>query len=181
MNLPNFITLGRLLAVPVEIWLVLSGELTAAFALFVLAGLSDGVDGYIAKRFDQRTELGALLDPIADKALLVSLFVTLGLSGHLPNWLVILVVFRDVLIVGGFLLGSVLGGESRARPLLISKANTGFQILLVAYTLARLGLGFADRGIGTALAYLVAATTVLSGAAYLVRWARTLAGMEPPK
>jgi cardiolipin synthase len=181
VNLPNFITLGRLLAVPVEIWLVLSGELTAAFALFVLAGLSDGVDGYIAKRFDQRTELGALLDPIADKALLVSLFVTLGLSGHLPNWLVILVVFRDVLIVGGFLLGSMLGGESRARPLLISKANTGFQILLVAYTLARLGLGFADRGVGTVLTYLVAATTVLSGAAYLVRWARTLAGMEAPK
>jgi cardiolipin synthase (CMP-forming) len=185
VNLPNLISLGRLLAVPLAIWLVLDGQLAAAFWLFVLAGASDGVDGYLAKRFDQRTEIGALLDPIADKALLVSIFVTLGLAGHLPNWLVILVVFRDVLIVGGFLLGRLLGGEGRSRPLVISKINTALQILLAAFTLARLGLGFGEAGIGidigTALVYAVAATTVLSGAGYLVRWARTLAGMEPPK
>jgi cardiolipin synthase (CMP-forming) len=143
--------------------------------------MSEGVDGYIAKRFDQRTEIGALLDPIADKALLVSIFVTLGLAGHLPTWLVILVVFRDALIVGGFLLGTLLGGDGRSRPLLISKVNTGLQILLAAYTLARLGLGFADGGVGIVLVYVVAATTVASGAAYLVRWARTLAGAERPR
>ena len=178
MNLPNLISLGRLLAVPVAVWLVLSGEFTAAFWLFVLAGVSDGVDGYLAKRFNQRTEIGALLDPIADKALLVSIFVTLGLAGHLPAWLVILAVFRDLLIIGGFLLGRLIGIETRSRPLLISKINTGMQILLAAYTLARLGLGFEDTGVGPALVYAVATTTVLSGAGYLVRWARTLAGLE---
>ena len=80
MNLPNLITLGRLLRVPLAIWLVLTGEIAAAFWLFIVAGLSDAVDGFVAKRFDQRSRLGALLDPVADKTLLVSMYVTLGIS-----------------------------------------------------------------------------------------------------
>src|SRR5688500_12469917 len=90
MNLPNAITIARILAVPVLIWLIVSGEYLLAFWLFVLAGISDGVDGFIAKRFDQRTELGAYLDPIADKLMLVSIYVSLGLLRVLPPWLVIL-------------------------------------------------------------------------------------------
>src|ERR1700726_3724150 len=121
VNLPNLITLGRLLCVPLAIWLVLSDELGAAFWLFVAAGLSDAIDGFIAKRFDQRSRLGALLDPLADKALLVSMFVTLGVAGHLATWLVILVVFRDVLIIGGFLLITALAQTMRWEPLFISK------------------------------------------------------------
>jgi len=180
MSLPNLITLARLLAVPLVVWLILDGEMGLAFAVFVFAGISDGIDGWIAKRWGQRTELGALLDPIADKTLLVALYVTLGVAGHLPNSLVILVVFRDLLIVGGFLLLQFMGQSVRSRPLLISKLNTGLQILLVATLLAQLGLGL---GIGWAvklLIYAVAATTVLSGAAYLVRWGRVLAGLEEP-
>ncbi len=178
MNVPNVITLGRLLCVPLAIWLVLSDDLGAAFWLFVAAGLSDAIDGFIAKRFDQRSRLGALLDPIADKALLVSMYVTLGVAGHLPNWLVILVVFRDVLIVGGFLLVMALAHAMRWEPLFVSKLNTALQIALIAVVLGRLGIGVPDFGLGRILVYAVAATTVISGAAYLVRWGSALAGVE---
>lgn len=178
MNLPNLITLGRLLCVPLAVWLVLANQLAAAFWLFVAAGLSDAIDGFIAKRFDQRSRLGALLDPLADKALLVSMYVTLGIDGDLPNWLVILVVFRDVLIIGGFLLVSALAQSMRWEPLAVSKLNTALQIGLIALVLARLGLGMTDFGIAKGLVYAVAATTVISGGGYLVRWARALTGVE---
>jgi len=180
VSLPNLITLGRLISVPVAIWLILSNELMAAFVLFVVAGVSDAVDGFIAKRFDQRTEIGALLDPIADKSLLVSVYVTLGLSGNLPTWLVILVVFRDVMIIGGFLLSQTLAQPVRHNPIIISKINTALQIALAGVQLARLGFGAVDFSpIVQVLIYTVALTTILSGTAYLVRWAKTLAGMEP--
>ena len=181
MNLPNIITLGRLLSVPLAIWLILSGAYWAAFWTFVLAGVSDAADGFIAKRFDQRTQIGALLDPVADKALLVSVYVTLGMAGQLPNWLVILVVFRDLMIVGGFVLVQLLVQKIRWEPLLISKLNTALQIILAAFTLARLGYGAADHGLVTVLVFSVATTTVLSGGAYLVRWASAIAGTEAPR
>jgi cardiolipin synthase len=170
--------MARLLSVPVIIWMVLASELKAALVLFVLAGASDAIDGFIAKRFDQRSQLGAMLDPIADKAMLVSLYVTLGLAHHLPDWIVILVVFRDAMIIGGFLFWSALGQQVRTDPLVISKINTAAQICLVGVTLARIAFGMEDYYLGQALIYLVGATTLLSGAAYLVRWARTLARAE---
>ena len=178
MNLPNVITLGRLLSVPLAIWLILSGAYWASFWTFVLAGVSDAVDGFIAKRFNLRTHIGALLDPVADKALLVSVYVTLGMAGQLPTWLVILVVFRDLMIVGGFVLVQLLVQKIRWEPLLVSKLNTALQIILAAFTLARLGYGAEDHGLVTALVFAVATTTVLSGAAYLVRWAKAIAGTE---
>jgi cardiolipin synthase len=174
VSVANFITLARLLAAPVAIWLVLADQMAPAFWLFVAAGLSDAVDGFIAKRFDQRSRLGALLDPVADKVLLLSMFVTLGVAGHLPDWLVILVVFRDILIIGGFLLASAVEHPIATKPLYVSKLNTALQIALVAVVLAQLGLGFGDFGAKLALVliYATALTTVLSGAGYLVRWAR---------
>ena len=178
MNLPNIITLGRLLSVPLAIWLILSGAYWAAFWTFVLAGVSDAVDGFVAKRFDLRTEIGALLDPVADKTLLVSVYVTLGMAGELPTWLVILVVFRDLMIVGGFVLVQLLVLRIRWEPLLVSKLNTALQIILAAFTLARLGYGAPDHGLVMMLVLAVATTTVLSGAAYLVRWASTIARTE---
>jgi cardiolipin synthase len=179
VNPANLITLGRLLSVPVSIWLILAGQFGAAFWMFVIAGVSDAVDGFIAKRFDMRTRIGALLDPVADKTLLVSTYVTLGVAAQLPTWLVILVVSRDLMIVGGFLLVQLLSTDTRWEPLMVSKANTVLQIVLVALTLARLAFAFDDHGLGLVLVYAVAATTILSGAAYLVRWARSLAGAEP--
>jgi len=180
LNVPNLITLMRLLSVPLAIWLILSERFGVAFGVFVGAGVSDALDGYIAKRFDCRTKIGALLDPVADKALLSSVYVALGIGGLLPDWLVILVVFRDVLIVGGFVLIQTLSAPRNFDPLYISKINTLAQIALVAYVLARLGLGMADGRITEVLVAATALTTVLSGLSYLVRWARILSGAEQP-
>lgn len=179
LNLPNLISLGRLLLVPLAISLILEGSYWAAFWVFVIAGFSDALDGFIAKRFDRRTRLGALLDPLADKVLLVSVYVTLGIAGQLWAWLVVLVVFRDVMIVGGFLLVQALAAASKPlKPLFISKVNTGFQVALVGYVLARRGLG-ADPGLGDlVLSMTVATTTLVSGLTYLVQWARILGRSE---
>ena len=178
LNLPNLISLGRLLLVPLAIWLILVGNYGGAFWVFVLAGVSDALDGFIAKRFDRRTRLGALLDPVADKALLVSVYVTLGWAGQLWTSLVVLVVFRDVMIIGGFLLVQAVAAPKRYDPLFVSKLNTGLQIALVAFILARLGLGVGPGLLGEILSLAVMATTVLSGMSYLVRWTRILARSE---
>jgi len=179
LNLPNLISLGRLLLVPLAISLILEGNYWAAFWIFVVAGVSDALDGFIAKRFDRRTRLGALLDPLADKVLLVSVYVTLGVAGQLWAWLVVLVVFRDIMIVGGFLLVQAIATVPKPfQPLFISKINTGVQAALICYVLARRGIG-ADPGVIDAiLGIAVAATTLSSGLTYLVQWARILAHSE---
>ena len=100
MSIPNIITLGRILLVPIIVWAIASSQMEIAFAIFVIAGVSDAVDGFLAKRFNMASELGALLDPLADKALLVSIYVALGIWGAVPRWIVILVVSRDIMIVG---------------------------------------------------------------------------------
>lgn len=178
MNLPNFISLGRLLSVPATIWFIVSGHMSAAFWLFAAAGASDAIDGFIAKRFGMNTRLGYYLDPLADKALLVSVYITLGAAGYLDDWLVILVVSRDLLIVCALLLTYALGQRNDFQPLLISKANTLAQILLAAAVLAELGLELSLGDTVSALLYVVGATTVLSGATYLVQWVRTVSRVE---
>lgn len=178
LNIPNLITLTRLMSVPLMIWLIVSERFGTAFCVFVAAGVSDALDGFIAKRFDCRTRLGALLDPVADKALLSSVYVALGVAELLPNWLVILVVFRDVTIIGGFVLLQTIAAPPKFDPLYVSKVNTAMQIALVGYVLGRLGIGLPDGVATTALVAATAVTTVLSGLAYLVRWARLLSGGE---
>ena len=166
-SLSNIITLLRLRCAPLVIWLVLEDHLVAAFWVFILAGISDGVDGFIAKTFDLRSLLGAYIDPLADKALLVSIYVSLGLKGYIPDWLVILVVFRDAVIVGGLILEHMLRDHVVMKPLLISKANTLLQITLAGFVLAKLG-GYIDAGVWlSVLIYMVAATTLASGALYV--------------
>ena len=145
MSIPNLITLGRILLVPVVVWAISSGAMWIAFVLFLAAGVSDAVDGFLAKRFGMTTMLGSYLDPLADKALLVSIYVTLGISGVLPRWLVILVV---------------------------SKLNTLAQIVLGGVVLGSLGYGLNIPTVTMALMGLVAATTLLSVAAYLSEWMR---------
>jgi cardiolipin synthase (CMP-forming) len=178
LNIPNLITLSRLMSVPLMIWLIVGERYGVAFWVFVAAGISDALDGFIAKRFDCRTRLGALLDPAADKALLSSVYVALGIAGSLPNWLVILVVFRDVTIIGGFVLFQSIAVPRNFDPLYISKVNTLAQIALVGYVLGRLGIGFHDGVLTDVLVMVTAVTTVLSGLSYLVRWARILSGAE---
>ena len=181
MSIPNFISLARLFAAPLTVWLILTGEITLAFWLFFVAAVSDAVDGFIAKRFKLTTVLGAYLDPLADKALLVGVYVALGNAGHLELWLVILVVFRDLVIVGGALLFWLLTRSLTMQPLMISKVNTVAQIVLAAVMLGSLGLGVAiDRLIIETLVYAVAATTLLSGGRYVMVWTRRAAGVENP-
>ena len=177
MNLPNALSLGRLLAVPVIVWLLLQEAYVGAFVVFVLAGASDAVDGYLAKQFGMDTEIGRFLDPIADKTLLVSIYITLGYQEILPVWLVILVVSRDLLIVGGALLAYTMSQPMRPTPLFISKINTVLQISLAATVLGDVAFRAGLEALATVLIYAVAATTALSGARYLVNWVRD-SGME---
>jgi cardiolipin synthase len=171
-TLPNAITLGRLCAVPVAVWLMLQHRLDIAFWVFVGAGVSDAVDGWLARVRNARSALGAILDPMADKALLVSVYVTLAAVGVLPDWLAILVVFRDVLIVGGVLVLSMLGTRPRIRPLFVSKLNTVLQIALAGLALLVGGYALDLDGLMQVMVWLVVATTLASGAAYVAQAAR---------
>jgi len=179
VNIPNSLTLVRIVLVPLVVWLIIDHEMTAAFLLFLLAGFSDAADGYIAKRYGWRSELGAYLDPIADKALLVSIYVTLGLAGHLPVWLVIAVVSRDILIVGAVVLSWMLSRPLTMHPLLISKVNTFAQIVLAGLVLAELGLGLGLEPVVKVLIWVTGALTVLSAAAYFWAWLGHMAAYEP--
>ena len=140
LSIPNLITLGRILLVPIVVWAIATpGAMWIAFVLFVAAGVSDAVDGFLAKRFDMTTELGAYLDPLADKALIVSIYISLGINEAIPRWLVILVVSRDILIVGGIMLSWVMGNPLKIKPLLVSKLNTVAQIMFACVVLGSLG------------------------------------------
>lgn len=172
VTIPNFITIFRLLLVPAVVLSLLSGDVGWALALFVVAGLSDAADGFIARTFDQRSELGAYLDPIADKLLLVSVFVVLGFMGELPLWLVVAVVSRDALIVAAVLLSSLIGKPVAMKPLAVSKANTAAQIGLVIVVLAELAFSQAFGPLRPALIGMAGILTVASTAAYLVQWLR---------
>lgn len=166
VNLPNIITFGRLCAVPLVVWLVLRRQLGLAFCVFALAGVSDAVDGWLARRRGG-SALGAMLDPVADKALLVSMFVTLAAIGVLPDWLAILAVFRDLVIVGGFMVMWQLSMPVRVKPLLISKLNTALQLVLLAVVLLLEGFELQAPWLRAVLIWTVAATTLGSGAAYV--------------
>jgi cardiolipin synthase len=181
VNVPNLISLLRLAAVPVVVWLILNDRIAWALWLFVAAGVSDAIDGYLARIWRQRTLLGAYLDPIADKALLVCVFVTLGQVGKIENWLVILVVSRDIMIVGGVILLFLLNQRVKVAPSFASKANTTVQIAFAALVLARYGLPLTAEGWGVAIdygTYAVAATTLLSGAHYVVVGIRHMAAAD---
>lgn len=172
MNIPNSITIARILLVPLTIWLLISSAYDAAFLVFVAAGVSDGVDGYIARRMKTQSDLGAYLDPLADKALLVSSYATLGLIKAIPAWLVLLVITRDVLIVGGVLLAWLVDRPLLIKPLLLSKLNTVVQISYVGIVLGVLALSW-EAAVPLQLAALtVALSTILSGAQYLYAWAK---------
>jgi cardiolipin synthase len=172
VNLPNLITLARILLVPVVVWAIASGEMLFAFVVFVVAGISDAVDGFLAKRFDMTTEIGAYLDPLADKALLVSIYVALGITGNVPRWLVILVVSRDLMIIGAVILSWLVSKPINIRPLTVSKLNTAAQIVFAGLVLGSLGLDFNPGWMMPAMMALVAILTLLSVGAYLREWVR---------
>ena len=172
MSIPNLITLGRIILVPIVVWAITSGEMLAAFCLFLIAGTSDAVDGFLAKRFRMASELGAYLDPLADKALIVSIYVSLGISRALPIWLVILVVSRDIMIISGFMLAWLVDKPMPVRPHPVSKLNTVVQIALATLVLAEKGIGFEAGPLETTFVVLAAALTLLSIGFYLAEWFR---------
>jgi cardiolipin synthase len=178
LSIPNLITLARILLVPVIIWAITSGEMRIAFLLFLAAGISDAIDGFLAKRFGMVTELGTYLDPLADKAMIVSIYVALGIAEAIPRWLVILVVSRDIMIVGAVILAWLIDKPIALKPLLVSKLNTVAQIVLALLVLAALGLGFAAEPEIMLFTALVAALTLLSIAFYVAEWVRHMNAVE---
>jgi cardiolipin synthase len=169
-SLPNIISVVRLILVPVAVSLIASQSWLSAFLVFALAGVSDAVDGYLAKRFQLQSELGAHLDPLADKALLVSIYVTLAIMAIIPRTLSILVVSRDLMIVGGVVVALLLGKPMTIHPLLISKLNTAMQILLAGSVLGAMAFGINLDGWFDVMVAGVAALTIASMAAYLAQW-----------
>ena len=167
---PNLISLARLLSVPVMVYVILQGYYAAAFWIFLAAGVSDAVDGLIAKHYGVTSQVGSFLDPLADKALLIGVFLTLGSLGEIALWLVILIAFRDLLIIGGAILFQTLTHSLKMAPLFVSKVNTVAQITLAVFVLARLGLEASGGWLEVLLVYAVTATTLASGAAYVVKW-----------
>jgi cardiolipin synthase len=181
MSIPNVITLGRVILVPVIFWLLISGNTKAAFVAFVCAGLSDAVDGFLAKRFNLQTELGSYLDPMADKLLIASVYIALGVAAKLPSWLVIAVVSRDILIVVAVLLAWVIGSPLQIRPLIVSKANTVAQIVLASFVLADEGFGLGLSRVREVLVWITGTLTLLSLAFYLREWVAHMAGETPDR
>jgi cardiolipin synthase (CMP-forming) len=178
LNLPNLITLGRIPLVPVVVWAIASHEMQAAFVLFLLAGVSDAVDGFLAKRFHMTSELGAHLDPLADKVLIVSIYIALGITEAIPRWIVILVVSRDILIVGGIMLAVFLGKPMKVKPVLVSKLNTVAQIVFACLVLAALAFGFTARLAEQIIMGTVAVLTLASIGFYVREWVVHMSAAE---
>jgi len=175
MTIPNLITIARLISVPLIIVMMGQDRWGVAFMLFVAAGISDGVDGFIARRFNMRSEFGAYLDALADKALLVSIYVTLSVTGVLPGWLAIVVVSRDLMIISAILVSWLMERPVAIKPMFVSKLNTGAQIAFAALVLGTKALILDAPTLYAAGMVLVAALTMISAAAYLARWMRHMA------
>ena len=172
MSIPNLITLGRIMLVPFVVWAIASGEMLVAFLLFMVAAISDAVDGFLAKRFGMQTELGAYLDPLADKFLIMSIYLTLGITLVIPRWIVILVVSRDIMIIGAVLLSWLVDKPVTVKPLPVSKLNTAAQILYACLVLASHGFGFEAGWLLTFTLAAVTVLTLLSVGLYVAEWVR---------
>jgi len=175
MTIPNLITIARLIMVPIVIVMIMQERWAAAFILFVVAGISDGIDGFIARHFDMRSEFGAYIDPLADKSLLVSIYVALAVVGAIPSWLAIVVVSRDAMIVSAVLLSWVMSRPVEIKPIMVSKLNTVAQIGFAALALAANAYGVELAGLEDIAMLAVATLTVASAGAYLGGWLRHMA------
>lgn len=176
LTIPNIITIARLFLVPIIVSTMTAGWYEIAFTLFLIAGLSDALDGYIAKRWNMQSELGAYLDPLADKLLIVSIFIVMADLGLLPVWLVGLVIARDVSILVAVGLATVIGRPLTIRPLYVSKATTAAQIALATTVLFGAAYASVPGDVITALIWASAALTLLSAIAYWRMWRRHLTG-----
>jgi cardiolipin synthase len=170
--LPNAISLMRIAMIAPILMYIVDAKYGIALALFFIAGFSDGVDGFLAKRFDWHTRIGALLDPIADKLLVGGTFIALVAVGLIPVWLAVLVIVRDVVIVGGATIYNFLIKPVEGEPTRISKLNTALQLLFVVFVLSRAGFDWPDEIAITTIGAGVVITIVISGIDYVWSWAR---------
>ena len=170
MNLPNSITLIRLFCVPVIVWLIIINQMEVAFWVSLAVSVSDALDGIIAKRFRMVTVLGGFLDPIADKMLIITAYIVLSLLGDIPLWLVLIVGFRDLGIVGGYLILQIIRTEMPPQPSILSKLNTVAQIAFVLLVMVNRVSWVSLSDIVSVVLWLVTITTILSGIHYMYRW-----------
>ncbi len=178
VNLPNTLSWARLIATPVAVLYILGDELQVAFFIFVIAGITDALDGFLARRLNLVSDFGRIIDPVADKALLTATYLALAYVGYLPWWLTGLVVGRDLLIIAAYGVSGLFGVKIRPAPVAMSKFNTTCQIALAAGVLFEGGFAFTLWGMIDVLIWLTAATTVLSWVQYLVLWITTRGTME---
>jgi cardiolipin synthase len=177
MNLPNTLTLIRVLLIPIFVILIINKHPGWALITFALAGITDGMDGVLARVTHQRTELGAYLDPIADKLLLSSAFITLAITEMLPSWLTVIVITRDLIILVGFLIFILINYRPKMGPSLVSKVTTFFQISTILLVLIK-EYDPAFRSIATFAIYGTALFTVVSGSHYIYLGTRILNGRK---
>lgn len=170
--LPNAVSLLRIALVAPILLLILNGSFGWALVLFFVAGFSDGIDGYLAKRFDWHTRLGALLDPVADKLLVAGTFITLAFTQHIPVWLAVVVMLRDVIIVVGAATYNFIVEPVQGEPSKISKLNTLLQLLFLLFVLCRAGFGWPDNITITILGAAILITVVVSGVDYVLSWSK---------
>ncbi len=168
MNIPNAITLIRVVLIPFFINLMIYGYYREALLVFVVAGITDAFDGLIARLTGTKTELGAFLDPMADKLLLLSAFVTLVLLGRLPVWLVIIVVSRDAILALGSLVIYIMTHSLKIQPSFTGKLTTVLQLIVVTLSLVLMNYG-TNLGVMPVLQWTTAAVTIVSGAQYVWR------------
>ena len=170
--IPNAISMLRIALVAPILILILNSQFGWALALFILAGFSDGLDGYLAMRFGWKTRLGGLLDPAADKLLITGMFVTLAFIDQIPVWLAVIVILRDVVIVSGATAYNFIVKPVPGEPTRISKLNTALQMLFVVCVLSRAGFGWPDKITITVMGASILATVVISGVDYVLSWSR---------
>ncbi len=170
MNIPNLLTLLRIILVPVIVILLIQGSFLKALAVFIVAGLTDILDGFLARILKQQTVLGAYLDPIADKALLASSFVTLSILHVIPGWLAVIVISRDFIILLGISVLSILSITVEIRPAFVSKVTTALQLITILGSLAGKSFpGTLDEMWILALYWATAFFTIISGLNYMAR------------
>jgi cardiolipin synthase (CMP-forming) len=166
MTIPNLITAFRIILVPVFVIYLINDRLNSALVIFLICMVSDGIDGMVARLFNQKSRLGAYLDPLADKTLLVTAFLLLGVRGYLPSWFTVTAIARDVMILLGVLVFHLNRLEIRIRPSIVSKINTCFQFITLSIVLLK-GLVLLPSAIYEALYYITAALTIVSGLHYM--------------
>ncbi len=164
MNIPNLLTIFRISLVPIFVIFVIHNDLWRALIIFILAGITDGLDGFIARLLNQRTVVGAYLDPIADKMLLMSAYIGLAFKDMLPGWLSVIVVSRDIIILAGIAIISLMGKGTEIRPSIASKFTTVFQILTIIIILYPFPIFYIRLFIP-----ITAVLTILSGIQYMYR------------